>query len=106
MCKNRTKRAIYLRRFCRALCFSRRELILDTAVIRSNKMSIKSTLKLLLILLPIFGLLAGIGLGLILGNTAFETTYDLYLKIGVVLLPTISIVILALNRYFKQIDSF
>ena len=88
-----------------ALCFFRRELILDTAVIRSNKMSIKSTLKLLLILLPIFGLLAGIGLGLILGNTAFETTSDLYLKIGVVLLPTISIVILALNRYFKQIDS-
>ena len=68
-------------------------------------MSIKSTLKLLLILLPIFGLLAGIGLSLILGNTAFETTSDLYLKIAVVLLPTISIVILALSRYFKQIDS-
>ncbi len=78
---------------------------MDTAVSHSNKTSIKSTLKLLLILLPIFGLLAGMGLGLILGNTAFETTSDLYLKIGVILLPTISIVILALNRYFKQIDS-
>ena len=78
---------------------------MDTAVSHSNKMSIKSTLKVLLILLPIFGLLAGTGLGLILGNSAFETTSDLYLKIAVVLLPTISIVILALNRYFKQIDS-
>ncbi|MDO6489651.1 hypothetical protein Q4506_11880 [Colwellia sp. 4_MG-2023] len=78
---------------------------MDTAVIHSNKMSVKSTLKLLLILLPVFGVLTGIGLGLILGNTAFETISDLYLKIGAVLLPIIAIVILALTRYFKQIDS-
>ena len=78
---------------------------MHTAVTHSNKTNIKFTLKLLLILLPIFGLLAGMGLGLILGNSSFESTSDLYLKVCVILLPTISIVIWALYRYFKQIDS-
>ena len=78
---------------------------MNKAVIHSKKKSIKSTLKMLLVLFPILGLLIGIGVGLILGETAFETTSDLYIKICVVLLPTIAIVILALSRFFKQIDS-
>ncbi|WDE02496.1 hypothetical protein [Thalassomonas actiniarum] len=82
-----------------------KKFFLGTAVTHSNKMSIKSALKLLLILLPVFGLLAGTGLGLILGNVEFETTSALFLKIAMVLLPAISLVIIVLSRYFKQIDS-
>ena len=78
---------------------------LNTVITNSDNKNIKSTLKLLLIFLPILGLLTGIGLGLILGATKFETNFDLYIKVGTVLLPAVSILIIALNRYFKQIDS-
>jgi hypothetical protein len=79
--------------------------ILDTAITHSNKMDIKSTLKISLVLLPIFGLLLGVGLGLILGTQKFETTFDIYIKVATVLLPTVSLLILALTYYFKEIDS-
>jgi len=78
---------------------------MNTAITHSNKMDIKSTLKLLLVLLPLFGLLLGVGLGLILGITKFETTFDLYIKIGTILLPAISLFIFAITYYFKKIDS-
>ena len=70
-----------------------------------NKVNNKATLKLLLIILPIFGLLVGIGLGLILGVSKFESTFDLYVKVGTILLPSISILIIAFSYFFKKIDT-
>ncbi len=78
---------------------------MNTAVKHHEKKNSKFTLKFLLIFLPVLALLIGIGLGLVLATTPFATDFDLYLKVGIILLPVVFMLIIALNFYFKKIDS-
>ena len=82
-----------------------RETKLTTAFTNYEKRDIKSTLKLLLVLLPVLGLLMGVGIGLIVGITKFEVSTDLFIKLGCAFLPAVVIFIFALRRYFNQIDT-
>jgi len=68
-------------------------------------MSVKASIKLLLIILPIFGLLTGVGIGLIVGNSTYEAPFQLYGQIGAILCPSLALMIWGLNHLFKQINS-
>ncbi len=78
---------------------------MESAVNISNKMSVKASIKLLLIILPIFGLLVGVGIGLIVGNSTYETLFQLYGQIGAILCPSLALMILGLSHLFKQVNS-
>jgi len=78
---------------------------MESAVNISNKMSVKASIKLLLIILPIFGLLTGVGIGLIVGNSTYEAPFQLSGQIGAILCPSLALMIWGLNHLFKQINS-
>ena len=78
---------------------------MENAVKISNRNSVKATIKFLLIALPVFGLMVGVGLGLIVGNTTYSTPFQLYGQVVAIVFPSLAFMVLGLQQVFKQINS-
>ena len=78
--------------------------MLSSINISEKKYHKKTPTKFVLVLIPTLTLLIGFGLGLITGRGEFDASAQMYGTMAAVLLPTLSLLVIAYAKYFKDLD--